>query len=185
MPCSSVRSRSRVSPIVRLPLLSPRLRRRWSDLPSPTLDAQTANANGDVASASTTAGVSALACVADGVFVSGDDAGTLTMWSASTEHDAIALDRGAAVARAHDACISSICVVADKSRFVTAGAEGAAVGRPAHLLGLGRVAAVRGALPVTLAGGRHNSNTCACCCQLVLRDARLRSSLMRLINCFG
>ena len=118
-----MRSRSRVSPIVRLPLLSPRLRRRWSDLPSPTLDAQTANANGDVASASTTAGVSALACVADGVFVSGDDAGTLTMWSASTGHDAIALDRGAAVARAHDACISSICVVADKSRFVTAGAD--------------------------------------------------------------
>jgi WD40 repeat protein len=59
------------------------------------------------------------------VFVSGDDAGTLTMWSASTGRDdvAVALDRGAAVSRAHDACISSICVVADKSRFVTAGAD--------------------------------------------------------------
>ena len=59
------------------------------------------------------------------MFVSGDDAGTLTMWSASTGRDdvAVALDRGAAVSRAHDACISSICVVADKSRFVTAGAD--------------------------------------------------------------
>lgn len=59
------------------------------------------------------------------MFVSGDDAGTITMWSASTGRDdvAVALDRGAAVSRAHDACISSICVVADKSRFVTAGAD--------------------------------------------------------------
>ena len=59
------------------------------------------------------------------MFVSGDDAGTLTMWSASVDEreNRVALDRGAAVARAHDAGIASICVVADKSRFVTAGAD--------------------------------------------------------------
>ena len=57
------------------------------------------------------------------MFVSGDDAGTLTTWSASIERDAVALKRGAAVARAHNACVASICVLTDKSRFVTVGAD--------------------------------------------------------------
>lgn len=76
-------------------------------------------------SATTNAGVSALATLADGVFVSGDDAGTVVVWNtgSATDGSKISLRAVCAKARAHEFCVTAIACFAGNEGFVTVGAD--------------------------------------------------------------